>query len=51
MINNDLPVADPTGGMVTFLSPTAEAKAIGLLDPMDTASAGTFTFGTGFIHI
>ncbi|HSZ54499.1 MAG TPA: NF038122 family metalloprotease, partial [Tepidisphaeraceae bacterium] len=49
MINNDLPVADPTGGM-NFLVPTAEAKAIGLLDPMDTASDGTFTFGTGFSY-
>ena len=49
MIADDMPVADPTGGM-NFLVPTAEAKALGLVNPLGTATDGTFTFGTGFTY-
>jgi hypothetical protein len=45
MINNDLPVADPTGG-ASFLTTTAQAKALGLGN--NPFSDGTFTFGLGF---
>jgi hypothetical protein len=43
----NLPASDPTNG-ADFLLATAQAKALGLMNPNSTISDGTVTFGAGW---
>jgi len=45
-IADDLPAIDPTSGGDFYVN-TALAKALGMMDPNDPGSDGTFTFGSG----